>query len=130
MKEHNGHHHGATAAVPVDDLVNNDLTIRASFGYTSDAWRDVVRLLNAGRLSRAATTDPLALWAYLYATGGRQQPFVFHNNDLPGIMLGNGVLRLARLHGVRAGRRAVILTNCDDGHVLAEQLELLGVRRR
>jgi threonine dehydrogenase-like Zn-dependent dehydrogenase len=42
--------HGATAAVPVDDLVNNDLTIRASFGYTSDAWRDVVRLLNAGRL--------------------------------------------------------------------------------
>ena len=40
--------HGATAAVPVDDLVNNDLTIRASFGYTSDAWRDVVRLLNAG----------------------------------------------------------------------------------
>ena len=41
--------HGATAAVPVDDLVNNDLTIRASFGYTSDAWRDVVRLLNAGQ---------------------------------------------------------------------------------
>jgi 2-desacetyl-2-hydroxyethyl bacteriochlorophyllide A dehydrogenase len=42
--------HGATAAVPVDDLVNNDLTIRGSFSYTSSAWRDVVTLLNSGRL--------------------------------------------------------------------------------
>jgi len=45
--------HGETAEVPVDDLVNNDLTIRASFGYTSAAWRDVVTLLNAGRLDLA-----------------------------------------------------------------------------
>src|SRR5579859_2179462 len=42
--------HGDTAAVPVDDLVNNDLTVRGSFGYTSSAWRDVVALLNSGRL--------------------------------------------------------------------------------
>src|SRR5262252_2039698 len=42
--------HGATAPVPVDDLVNNDLTIRGSFGYTSAAWREVVTLLNAGLL--------------------------------------------------------------------------------
>jgi sarcosine oxidase subunit alpha len=63
----------------------------------------------------------------IVCTGGRQQPFLFHNNDLPGIMLGNGALRLTRLHGVRAGRRAVILTNSDDGHTLAEQLETLGI---
>jgi threonine dehydrogenase-like Zn-dependent dehydrogenase len=42
--------HGETAAVPAADLVNNDLTVRGSFGYTSAAWRDVVALLNAGRL--------------------------------------------------------------------------------
>ncbi len=42
--------HGATAAVPVDDVVNNDLIIRGSFGYTSAAWREVVTLLNAGLL--------------------------------------------------------------------------------
>ena len=42
--------HGATAAVPVDDVVNNDLIIRGSFSYTSAAWRDVVTLLNAGLL--------------------------------------------------------------------------------
>jgi len=39
--------HGETAALSVDDLVNNDLTIRGSFSYTAAAWRDVVRLLNA-----------------------------------------------------------------------------------
>jgi L-iditol 2-dehydrogenase len=42
--------HGATAAVPVDDVVNNDLIIRGSFSYTSTAWREVVTLLNAGLL--------------------------------------------------------------------------------
>jgi L-iditol 2-dehydrogenase len=57
--------HGATAAVPVDDLVNNDLTIRASFGYTSAAWRQVVTLLNAGLLSLAFLIThrfPLSEW--------------------------------------------------------------------
>jgi threonine dehydrogenase-like Zn-dependent dehydrogenase len=41
---------GEPAPVPVDDLVNNDLTIVASFGYTSRAWNEVVTLLNAGRI--------------------------------------------------------------------------------
>ena len=41
---------GEPAPVAVDDLVNNDLTILASFGYTSSAWEDVVTLLNAGRI--------------------------------------------------------------------------------
>jgi L-iditol 2-dehydrogenase len=45
--------HGQTAAVPVDDVVNDDLTVRGSFGYTSSAWRDVVGLLNSGKLELA-----------------------------------------------------------------------------
>src|SRR5262249_54988908 len=60
-------------------------------------------------------------------TGGRQQPILYHNNDLPGVILGDGVFRLAHLHGVRAGRRAVIVTNCDDGHALAQQLDAIGI---
>jgi sarcosine oxidase subunit alpha len=63
----------------------------------------------------------------IICTGGRQQPFVFHNNDLPGVMLGDGVLRLARLYGVRAGRRAIVLTDHDGGYQLAEQLHGLGI---
>jgi len=42
--------HGVTAPIPVDDVVDHDLTILGSFGYTSSAWGDVVGLLNAGTL--------------------------------------------------------------------------------
>ena len=63
----------------------------------------------------------------IVCTGSRQQPFLFPRNDLPGIMLGNGVLRLAHLHGVRAGRRAVVLTDNDGGARLAGQLADLGI---
>jgi L-iditol 2-dehydrogenase len=40
--------HGDSVALAADDVVNNDLAILGSFSYTAAAWRDVVRLLNAG----------------------------------------------------------------------------------
>lgn len=40
---------GSTLQLPGDLLVNNDLTLAASFGYTSTAWSRVVALLNEGR---------------------------------------------------------------------------------
>src|SRR5262245_445025 len=52
---------------------------------------------------------------FILCTGGRQRPIVFRNNDLPGIFLSDAVLRLARLDGVKAGRRAVIVTDHDKG---------------
>ena len=42
--------HGATIPLAVDALVNDDLTIRGSFSYTSSAWAKVVALLNSGQL--------------------------------------------------------------------------------
>jgi sarcosine oxidase subunit alpha len=63
----------------------------------------------------------------IVCTGSRQQPFLFENNDLPGIFLGDGVLRLASLYGVVAGRRVVVLTENDEGHGLAKQLCELGM---
>jgi threonine dehydrogenase-like Zn-dependent dehydrogenase len=39
---------GSLLALPGDLLVNNDLTLAASFGYTSAAWSRVVDLLNEG----------------------------------------------------------------------------------
>jgi len=41
---------GVTAALPIDDVVNNDLAITASFGYTSAAWAEVAGLLRAGKI--------------------------------------------------------------------------------
>jgi 2-desacetyl-2-hydroxyethyl bacteriochlorophyllide A dehydrogenase len=40
----------ARVELPADLLVNNDLTIAASFGYTSASWRRLVGLLNEGRI--------------------------------------------------------------------------------
>jgi 2-desacetyl-2-hydroxyethyl bacteriochlorophyllide A dehydrogenase len=42
---------GTVLELPADLLVNNDLTIVASFGYTSASWARVVELLNAGRIA-------------------------------------------------------------------------------
>jgi 2-desacetyl-2-hydroxyethyl bacteriochlorophyllide A dehydrogenase len=39
-----------TARFPIDDVVNNDLRISASFSYTSAAWAEVTALLGSGRI--------------------------------------------------------------------------------
>src|SRR5580658_7507898 len=39
------------AALPIDDVVNNDLVISASFAYTSAAWAEVTALLRSGQIS-------------------------------------------------------------------------------
>jgi L-iditol 2-dehydrogenase len=38
------------AGLPIDDVVNNDLRISASFAYTSAAWAEVTALLSAGQI--------------------------------------------------------------------------------
>jgi sarcosine oxidase, subunit alpha len=63
----------------------------------------------------------------IVCTGGRQQPALFSKNDLPGIFLARGVQRLGRLYGVRAGRRAVVLTDHDDGYRIALDIAKLGI---
>jgi L-iditol 2-dehydrogenase len=42
--------HDVRAQFPVDDVVNNDLAILASFGYTSAAFGEVAALLRAGQI--------------------------------------------------------------------------------
>jgi L-iditol 2-dehydrogenase len=41
---------GTTLELPADLLVNNDLRLIASFGYTTAAWTRLVALLNQGRI--------------------------------------------------------------------------------
>jgi len=41
---------GQTVALPANLFVNNDLTIAASFGYTSGVWARLVGLVNEGRV--------------------------------------------------------------------------------
>jgi sarcosine oxidase, subunit alpha len=56
------------------------------------------------------------------ATGGIEQPAVFPNNDLPGVMLSSAVEILINRFGVLPGRTAVVLTASDGGHRTARAL--------
>lgn len=42
---------GVVARLPIDDIVNGDVSIIGSFSYTRRAWKSVVDLLNAGLVS-------------------------------------------------------------------------------
>ncbi|MGL5837572.1 MAG: 2Fe-2S iron-sulfur cluster-binding protein [Sphingorhabdus sp.] len=56
------------------------------------------------------------------ATGAHQQPLVFPNNDLPGVMLAEAGLAYLRDFGVLVGKRIVIAGCClDDRYHLLEE---------
>jgi sarcosine oxidase subunit alpha len=63
----------------------------------------------------------------VYATGAVEQPLLFPGNDLPGVMLSGGALRLATLYGVKPGERAVVAAVCDRGLEGAAALHDAGV---
>lgn len=61
---------GQTLELPADMLVNNDLTIVASFGYTSAAWERMVDFVNAGRVQPGRIVThrfPLEAFAQAFA---------------------------------------------------------------
>ncbi|HLK00320.1 MAG TPA: alcohol dehydrogenase catalytic domain-containing protein [Streptosporangiaceae bacterium] len=71
---------GVNAAFPMDDVVNGDLALFASFGYTSAAFGEVAGLLAAGRLRLGPLIThrfPLASYAEAYEalrSGGSAGP--------------------------------------------------------
>lgn len=63
--------HGVTTALPIDDVVNGDVTVMGSFSYTAAAWAQTVALLNAGRLDLGFLVThrfPLTRWADALST--------------------------------------------------------------
>jgi sarcosine oxidase subunit alpha len=87
-------------------------------GLFADNWHAVIRDRRLYKLRAKAS---------VIATGSVEQPAVFRNNDLPGVMFGSAAQRLIRLYGVRPGRRAVVLTANDDGYGVALDLAEAGV---
>ncbi len=63
----------------------------------------------------------------LVCSGAFDQPVVFRNNDLPGVMLTSAAQRLMKLYAVKPGKRAVVLTGNDDGYLAALDLYDQGV---
>lgn len=66
--------------------------------------------------------------AVVIATGAYEQPAVFRNNDLPGIMLASAAQRLIYRYGVKPMQRAVVLVANADGYRAALDLVAQGIQ--
>ena len=81
-------------------------------GYYADHW---VPLVERDRITKMRAR------AVVVASGAFEQPAVFRNNDLPGIMLASGAQRLIRRYAVRPAQRIVLLAaNADAYQALAD----------
>ena len=86
-------------------------------GCYADRW---VALFDARRMTRVRAR------AVVCATGAIEQPAVFGNNDLPGVMLGSACQQLVRWYAVRPGRRVVVLAANSDAYRVALDLQAAG----
>ncbi|HEY4038071.1 MAG TPA: 2Fe-2S iron-sulfur cluster-binding protein, partial [Burkholderiaceae bacterium] len=91
------------------------LAATCASGYYSDFW---VPLVDRDKLTKMRAR------AVVVASGAFEQPAVFRNNDLPGVMLASAAQRLIYRYAVQPMRRAVVFTGNDDGYRAA--LDLLG----
>ncbi len=87
-------------------------------GWYADHW---IALLDQRRLTK------LRAKSLVVATGCFEQPAVFQNNDLPGVMLGSAAQRLIFLYSIRPLDRAVVLAANSDGYRVALDLDNSGV---
>ena len=87
-------------------------------GYYADHW---VALAQQAHLTKMRAR------AVVFATGVIEQPAVFRNNDLPGVMLASGAARLAARHSVAPGRRVAMVAGNLDAYVTCLELHARGV---
>ncbi|MFO1039443.1 MAG: 2Fe-2S iron-sulfur cluster-binding protein [Geminicoccaceae bacterium] len=87
-------------------------------GLFADNWLAVVQ---GDRLFKLRARE------VVLATGTVEQPMVFRNNDLPGVILASAAQRCMRLWGIKPGRRAVVVTANEAGYCAAMDLLQAGV---
>ncbi len=66
--------------------------------------------------------------ALVIANGAYEQPLIFKNSDLPGVVLGSAAQRLMHLYGAKPGQRAVVLSANRGGLQVALDLQAAGVK--
>ncbi len=92
-------------------------------GYYADHW---VPLVEAGRITKMRAR------VVIFACGAIEQPTVFRNNDLPGVMLASAAQRLIYRYAIAPGKRAVILAANRDAYQAAldlrkHDIEVVGI---
>lgn len=88
-------------------------------GYYADHW---VPLVDGERMTKMRAR------AVVVAAGAYEQPAVFRNNDLPGVMLASAAQRLIYRYAVRPARDAVVLAANSDGYRAAVDLHSNGIK--
>ena len=114
------------AASEIDTLVSrvaaaeniDVLTGTYAAGIYADHW---VALVEPSRMTKVRAG------AVVFATGVIEQPAVFRNNDLPGVLLGSAAQRLMRRYGIAPGKRVAMLTANREGYELARELRVHGI---
>lgn len=97
------------------------VTGRVAAGYYADHW---VALVDDHRLTK------LRAKSVIFATGAYEQPAVFRNNDLPGVMLASAARRLVFQYAVKPFERPVVLTANADGYRAALDMQSVGIAVR
>lgn len=117
-------------------LDNVRVLLRTSaFGYYDHDLLGLVERLtdHLAPEQRSAVRQPRQrLWRVrarqvILATGALEQPLVFANNDLPGIMLAGAARGYLHQYGARPGNTAVVITNNDSAYRSAVDLHDAGV---
>jgi sarcosine oxidase subunit alpha len=105
---------GRAAALP-------NLELRAGC-YAAGRYDDhLVALVDARGMTK------MRCRALVAAAGVQEQPAVFRNNDLPGVMLGSAAQRLIHRYAVKPGERAVVLAGNEEAWDVALDLRDAGV---
>ncbi len=97
--------------------------IKVMTGTTCNGWfaDNFVPVLQGDCLYRVRAQQ------IIVAAGAQEQPLIFRNNDLPGIVLSSAAQRLMRHYAVRPGKRAVVFAGNRDGYLAALDLLDAGV---
>lgn len=105
------------------DEVQRHPNIQVMTDATCNAWftDNYLPVIQGRRLYKVRARE------CIIASGAFDQPVVFRNNDLPGILLTSAAQRLMKLYAVKPGQRAVILTGNDDGYLAALDLHDQGI---
>ncbi len=94
------------------------LTNTTCTGWFADNW---LSLHDARRLYKLRALQVVA------CTGSVEQPMVFRNNDLPGVLPASGAQRLMRLYGTRPGKHIAVVTANLEGYDVAKDLVEAGL---
>ena len=104
------------------------LTATTCFGLYDHGMAGLLQRLDLGSKPTAVRQRYWRVHAKqtLLATGAIEQPLVFAQNDLPGILLAGAARQYANRYGVSVGRQIVLATNNDSAYLAALDLVAAG----